>query len=311
MSGVGLLGLALPSALTIRVDRKSGLLNLNYRSLLRKTDKKIPLREIESIDIEDHRVLITERGGRTTPLRSYHETKARVKHGRLAKRLRELIGVGGSDGPTLRTLTGQDERVNRQIRRQQETLTGPNAEMRESEGVRWNVQSAGMGKVPVTRWFSPDYKTDGPFVYVAQIPAREPTVGGMIGTRFTRGWIGKLAARASMALYGFVGDDVQSSQSAQVLALDPPLNRDFMAFSPDEVVARQLLNPQVVGALADWAARHPLKVVRVGNGTGQLAVLFSPSGVYAATIGLMDPTKLAELAAIGKELVKHLRQNAS
>ena len=83
--------------MTIRVDRESGLLSLTYRSLLRRSSKEIPLHEIESVDIEDDRVVITERNGRVTPLRSYQERQASIKHHRLAKRLRELIGVGGSD----------------------------------------------------------------------------------------------------------------------------------------------------------------------------------------------------------------------
>jgi hypothetical protein len=38
-------------------------------------------------------------------------------------------------------------------------------------------------------------------------------------------------------------------------------------------------------------------------------VLFSPGGVYAATPGTLDPARLAELAAIGTELVKAQRRN--
>ena len=307
--GAGLLALALPSALTIRVDRESGLLSLTYRSLLRRSSKEIPLHEIESVDIEDDRVVITERNGRVTPLRSYQERQASIKLHRQAKRLRELIGVGGSE-PSLRMLTGQDEKVNTQIRRQQEALTGANDEMRETAGVRWSVQSTGMGRMPVTRWLSPDFKTNGTFVYIAQMPAQQPG-GGMIGKWLTHGWIGKLAGRASMALYGFVGDDVPGSNAATIVGLDPPLDREFTAISPDAATARQILNPPVARALVDWAARHPLKTIQSGNTSEQLAVLFSPSGVYAATPGTLDPARLAELAATGTELVKAQRRNVS
>src|SRR5262249_53811424 len=196
-------------------------------------------------------------------------------------------------------LTGQDASVNRKIRRQQEALTVPNDPTSETAGVRWNVQSTGMGKQPVTRWFSPDYKTNGTFVYVAQIPARKPTVGGMFGSLFTGGVIGKMAARASMALYGFTGQDLPGSDQAEVLPLDPPLDSNFMALSPDASAAREILSPSVAVALDAWAARHPLGAVQVGS-PAQLVVLFSPVGVYAATPRLLDPSQLAELAATGE-----------
>jgi hypothetical protein len=306
LCGAGLLMVALFPVLTVRVDRESGLLTLTYRSLLTKRVKEIPLQRIDSIDVERYGVVITESDGHVTPLRFLK--KAPVWTRRVANRLRELAGVGGSDGETLRMLTGQDESVNRQIRRRQENLTGLNDPMSETAGVRWNVQSTGMGRQPVTRWFSPDYKTNGTFVYIAQVPARMPTVGGMVGKLFTRGVIGKLAARASMARYGFAGEDLPDSNLARVLPLDPPLDSHFMALSPDASAARRILNPSVAEALDEWASRHPLRAVQVGSAAEQLVVLFSPSGVYAATPRLLDPSHLAELAATGAELVKAQRR---
>ena len=307
LCAVGLLMVALFSVLTIRVDRESGLLTLTYRSLLTKRVKEIPLHKIDSIDVEGYGVVITESDGRVTPLRSLK--RAPVWRRRVASRLRELASVGGSDGGTLRMLTGQDKSVNRQIRRQQEILTGPNDPISETAGVRWNVQSTGMGRQPVTRWFSPDYKTNGTFVYIAQVPARKPTVGGMVGKLFTGGVIGKLAARASMALYGFAGEDLPDSNLAELLPLEPPLDSHFTALSPDASAARQILNPSVAEVLDEWASRHPLRAVQVGNAAEQLVVLFSPSGVYAATPRLLDPSQLAELAATGAELVNAQRRD--
>jgi hypothetical protein len=306
LCGTGLLMVALFSVLTIRIDRESGLLTLTYRSLLTNQVKKIPLHKIDSIDVEGYGVVITQSDGQVTPLRSLK--RAPVWRRRVAHRLRELAGVGGSDGAILPILTGQDESVNRQIRRRQEDLTGPNDPMSETAGVRWNVQSTAMGRQPVTRWFSPDYKTNGTFVFIAQIPARRPTLGGMVGRLFTRGVIGKLAARASMALYGFAREDLPDANLAQVLALGPPLDAHFMALSPDASAARQILNPSVANALDGWAARHPLGAIQVGSAAEQLVVLFSPSGVYAATPRLLDEYQLAELAATGAELVKAQRR---
>jgi hypothetical protein len=73
-----------------------------------------------------------------------------------------------------------------------------------------------------------------------------------------------------------------------------------MAFTSDPAGARQILNPWVERPLADWAQKYPLKQ---GN-TNQLAVIFSPQGVYLATMGLVNPEFLQELTALGVELVK-------
>ena len=78
--GVGLLMVAIPSMLTIRVDRFCEILTLAYRSLLTSYEEEIPLDQIASIDTESksssegtsYRVVITERDGTVTPLRSYY-----------------------------------------------------------------------------------------------------------------------------------------------------------------------------------------------------------------------------------------------
>jgi hypothetical protein len=183
--------------------------------------------------------------------------------------------------------------------------------MSETAGVSGNIQTAGRAHTPVTRWFSPDSRTDGAFVYLVQIPAFRETFAGKVGKLMTRGRIGRSLARASMALHGFVGHDVPGSNSARLVTLDPPLDRSFIAFSPDAAEARHILNPSVAEVLADWDARHPLETNQAGNGPGPLVVLFSPSGVYTATRGELDPSRRAELAAAGAGLVKARRRNAS
>jgi hypothetical protein len=213
--GLGsLLLFSLPSVLTIRADRARGVLTLTYRSLLRKTVKEISLPQIASIDIEvfsgqqspSYRVVITQRDGQVTPLRYYSPGDKKD----LANRLRELTGVGGS------TVFASH--------RPYEALIAPYAQLRETSGVRWNVGSSDMRGVPVTRWFSPDSKTKATFVYLAQKPASQKSVKGMIG---------RIAMRASMARYGFSGDDVPGSDEGEMLVFDHRLDQDFMAFSPD------------------------------------------------------------------------------
>lgn len=164
--------------------------------------------------------------------------------------------------------------------------------------------SAWAGSPPRTG-FRPT-STRGTFVYLAQIPAQKSSSGGL----FTRGVIGKLAARASLALYGFAGEDLPDSNQAKLLPLDPPLDSHFMGLSPDPSVARKILSPRVADTLDDWAAGHPVKTVQTGNASEQLVVLFSPRGLYVATLGLVDPSRLAELTAIGVELVKAQNKQA-
>jgi hypothetical protein len=265
-----LLVFALASVLTIRADRARGSLTLTYRSPLWKTVKEVPLHRIASIDVEvfpgrngpSSRVLITDKDGQVTPLR-YSSSGDKQD---LANRLRKLTGVGGS------TIYAQY--------RQYAALIAPYAQMRETSGVRWNVQSTDMGGTPLTRWFSPDDKTEDTFVYIAQKPAWQGSFGGMIG---------RAAMRASLARYGFAGKDVPGSDGGEMLALHRRLARDFLAFSPDPSEAGRILNRRVVEVLDDWAERHPLRMIQVvGKSLGQLVVLYSPSGVYVATTSVGD-----------------------
>jgi hypothetical protein len=288
----GLLLFSLASVLSIRADRARGFLTLTYRSLLRKTVKEIPLHQIASIDIEvyrgqspSYRVVITESDGQVTPLRYYSPGNKKD----LANRLRELTGVGGS------AIFVRDP--------QYMALIAPYAEMRETSGVCWNVQSIDMGGVPVTRWFSPDCKTKATFVYIVQKPASQKSY---------RGLIGRAAMRVSMARYGFGGEDAPGSEEGEMLVLDRRLDREFMAFSPDPSAACRILNPRVVELLDDWAERHPLKMIQVvGKSLGQLVVHYSPNGVYAATIQVGDSSQLEELIDTGLQLVKAQRRSSS
>ena len=105
-----------------------------------------------------------------------------------------------------------------------------------------------------------------------------------------------------MAMYGFSEDEVPGKGQAHLLDFTE-LEPHFMALSPDQSAARQILNTFVVQVLADWGERHPLAAIQVGDKLGQLVVLYSPKGVYAATIGTLAPSQLNELAATGVQLV--------
>ncbi len=314
LGGVGLLMVVLPSMLTIRADRENRILYLCYRSLLTSQVKEIPLDQIASIDAEsrrisDHRgvyrVVITERDGTVTPLRSHYGRWDRE----LQKRLWELTGVHGSTGgPSslsegFAMLTGRDETVNQEMRDRQENLTGSSDEIRETADITWSIQSSAMGRVPVTRWFSPDFKTNGTFVYIVQ----KSPAAGMMARFFSRGIIGRKLTLASMAMYGFADDDIPGKGQARPLDFSE-LEPHFMALSPDRSAARKILNTFVVQVLADWGEHHPVArkshtTKLDGNDFVQLVVLYSTNGVYAATIGTLASSQMAELAATGLKLV--------
>jgi hypothetical protein len=109
----------------------------------------------------------------------------------------------------------------------------------------------------------------------------------------------------SIGMYGFRGEDTPGLNTAEVLpSLDPHLDSHFSAFASDPGTARQILNPWIAAPLADWATRYPLKQLQKPGLFGQLVVLFSPRGVYVASLGTMIPEALEELTNLGVELVK-------
>jgi hypothetical protein len=289
--GLGsLLLFSLASVLTIRTDRSRGFLTLTYRSLLRNTVKEIPVDRIASINVEvyrgqspSYRVVIVEKNGQMTPLRYYTPGNKQE----LANRLREMTGVSGF-------FVSSAEYA---------ALIAPYAEMQETSGVCWNLQSIEMQGVPITRWFSPDFKTKRTFVCIIQKPASQKSVRGMVG---------RTAMRVAMGRYGFDGDDAPGLDEGEMIELDRRLDDDFGAFSSDPSAASHILNGRVVKRLDHWAERHPLHTIQaVGKSLGQLAVLFSPNGVYAATIQVGNSSQLDELIDLGVHLVKSQRHESS
>jgi len=80
-----------------------------------------------------------------------------------------------------------------------------------------------------------------------------------------------------------------------------------MAYTSFPAAAHELLNAKVAALLADWAARYPLNPSQRKAGNGQLMTLFGPTGVYLATLNLLQPSQAHELVAMGVELVKSQR----
>lgn len=309
---IGAFMLVLTSNLTITADRLTRSLSLDYRSVLRHDLKQISFEEIAGIDVQQrishsrgrtrhtYRVAIRKTDGQLLPLRSYYSSGSMDKQ-QLASQLSAFIGVPETGPAPMASFASALQAAQTVIQQQQEALTGPADGWRETNGVHWQVQGVAMGGAPAARWFSPDFKTPGSFLFLAQKPSGQTAGfgGGLLAS------LGNTLFKQSLSLYGFRAEDTPGLDSAAALAaLDPRLEPDFAAFTNDPNSARQTLNPWAVMPLADWARRYPLAQFQMGARFGQLAVLFGPNGTYLAVPGQLRPDQADELTALGVELVR-------
>lgn len=312
---IGFLIVMFVPAITINIDRMSRTLQVCSRSLLISRAKEFQLQDIASIDAEESddggtfRLVITECDGTVTPLRSHYGSWNRE----LQRRLWKMTGVSGAAGTSgslsgaLQMLTGRDEIVNQEMQDRQELMTAPGEDILESADVSWQLQSIGMGRVPLTRWFSPDFKMQAAFVFIIQkSPSTNP-----LSRLLSRGIIGRRGILASMAMHGFSDVDAPGKSGARlldVMALEP----HFAVITSDESAAQEILDHSIVRTLIDWATRHPIGGIRRlphdfkitdSADLGALAVLYGPQGVYAATVGTLASEPLTELGKTGMKLV--------
>ncbi len=312
LAGVGLILLLTATVLTITADRTNGMLTLRYRSLLFLGSKKeIPLSEIAAVQVEmsqsgsrssrggssgpSYRIVVVRKDGQVVPFRSYYSGGASGKQKKAAQ-LRAFLGVEGADQTPLGMLKTGMQEVQQRFQEQQESMTGSQDAEHVTDGVHWKVSTVTFGASAITHWFSPDFQCVSGFLFLTQKVEGQKTVGGGLG---------KMLYQQSVGLYGFSSEDTPGLSAAEVLpSLDPQLDSHFSAFTSDSGAARQILNPWIAAPLADWATRYPLKQVQKPGLFGQLVVLFSPRGVYVASLGTMIPEAVEELTNLGVELVK-------
>ena len=103
-----------------------------------------------------------------------------------------------------------------------------------------------------------------------------------------------------MKIYNFDEADTPNLSNADLFPLDAHLEGDFFAYTNNKALAQNILNPWVKWPLADWARKHPF----TQGSTDQLAVLFSPRGLYLAVMGYVNQEYLDELAHLGAELIR-------
>ncbi|MBN2116618.1 MAG: hypothetical protein JW730_08610 [Anaerolineales bacterium] len=307
----GLVLLLAAWGLTITADRNTRILRLQYWSLyfLRRT-REIPFDEIASIRVDSmrsatddqhspsYRIEAIRKDGSVIPFRTAYSSGSSSKQ-KIADQLRAFIGLGETfDESPAGFMRAINQAATLEAARQQEAQTGPNEQERITNGVHWKLQSTALGASPVTRWHSPDFKTRGGFLFLAQKVPGQSTGGFMAA-------IGKALFQQSISMYGFTADDAPNVSQAEMLtSVSPQLDSHFMAFTNIQAEARQILNPWMQHPLADWGQRYPLKQFQTKGSAAQLVVLFSPNGVYVATLGTLQPDQVEELTDLGVEMVK-------
>jgi hypothetical protein len=305
---IGLFLILFGSIGTISADRVTQMLTVSFRSPLRSSKKEVPFAEIAAIQLEMNpsrsgrsrggptfRIVTVRKDGQIVPSYSYFSSRSMEKD-RIVEKLRAYVGVGGDDPGFGRPFQAASQMARQKFQEQQETITGSEAEGHITDGVHWTLETKAFGGMPVSRWHSPDFKCDGNFLYLTQKVEGQGAQGGLMAT------MGRMVYKTSMTLFGFSGELTPNENRAEVLApLDPQLENDFSAYTSDSRWARQILNPWAMKTLAAWAQSHPLTK---SNRSDQLAILFSPEGLYLATMGLTNPEFLDEAAKLGAELVK-------
>ena len=312
LGAFGLILLLTATVLTVTADKNLGLLTLRYRNLLFIGSKKeIPLSEIAVVQVQmsrsrssrseggssapSYRIAIVRKDGQIIPFRSYYSGGAAGKQ-KKAQQLRTFLGVEGEDQTPLGMLKIGTRMVQERFQEQQESMTGSLEEEHITDGIHWKLRTVTFGASAITHWFSPDFKCVNGFLFLTQKISGQKTVAGGFG---------KMLYQQTIGLYGFSKEDTPDLNKGEILpVLEPQLDSHFSAFTSDPDAARQILNSWIAAPLADWAIRYPLKQMQKPGLFGQLVVLFSPRGMYVASLGTLIPEAVDELTKLGVELVK-------
>jgi hypothetical protein len=232
-----------------------------------------------------YRLTLLRKDGQVIPFRSSSSSGWKGKE-RRAGQLREFLGIQDANRIPAGILPAELSRA---------------AEIHETNGVHWQIQpmyTARSSAPTGARWHSPDFRTPGIFLFVAQKDEGQQSRGFLAS-------LGSMFIRQALSLHGFSPEDTPGLEQAVTLApLEPAIERHFMAYTNSPSLAHPLLNARVAARLADWAACHPLKQSQSGSGYGQLMTLFGPNGVYLATLNLLQSDQAHELVSLGVELVK-------
>lgn len=313
--GFGLFMLLVNYGLTITASKQDQVLRLDYRSLLLHSVKEIPLSEIANIRIDSRSqrtkssgssgrsvtycTILEKKNGEKVPFRSFYSGGFFRKQ-KIVDGLRTFLDLPETlDESPVGILRAMPEIGKEIAARQQQALAGSSAKEQVTSGVHWQFQPIGMGVNPATRWFSPDFKTQGGFLYLAQKVTGQNSTGGFMAS------LGNMLFKQALSMYGFRADDIPNlDQADAVSSLPGRIEPYFSAFGNLGSETMQILNPWAQTKLADWGERHPLKQLQSSASMSQLSILFSPKGVYLVTMGTLSQEQMDEITNIGIELVK-------
>ena len=310
---IGLLMGLLPSILNVYADRGRRILVIERASLIRRKQIEVPFENIQRIFVDRrvskdsdgyrsdvYQVILVLGNGERVPLRESY-SGARKKHERFADIIASEVGVDQVDhapdsiGEALAMamqLTPADE---------QESITGIAPGEHESNGVRWQLETFNLGGTAesstVHRWSSMNVDTPNDFVFIVQ------KMEGMGEQRGLMKLAGKFLFKTSLQMYGFDESFAPGLEKAETVEdVDERLVDKFLIYTSDPELSRQLLNPWMVRPLLSWSERYELSPGE--KEMHQLAVLFSPYGLYVSQLGQLDRAEVDELVALGVELVK-------
>jgi hypothetical protein len=307
---IGLLLVVLSMVLVVRLDRGGRVLTVQRIGLVRRSIQELAVSEIQAVVVQQsqnrdrdsgptYRVVIVMENGEAVPLRSYYSSGYQSKE-ETAQRLREAIGVEGHD----QTPQGVLEMASQFVQGvyQPDGVGLGEMEEQETNGVRWQMQTVALGASPVTRWLSKDFTYPDQFLYLVQ-KIENKDGGGIV-----MNLMGNTLMRQSLRIYGFSDADLPNIEDAVVLdEVDNRLDKYFMGYASDELDAPGLINTWVVDPLLTWAEAHPMRQGRKQREDfSQLAVLFSPNGVYLSCLGELTEDETEQLVNLGVEVVRAL-----
>jgi len=289
----------------IDANRNTQLLTVRTIAMIHGSYKEIPFNDIAAIQLEMNptnssrqrggltcRIVAVRKNGEHVPMSFFFNVGNKGKE-QMVEKLRACLNVKGDDAGMGNVFQVASQLAGQQFQKEQEAVTSSEVEEHVTDGVHWTLETQAFGGMPVSRWHSPDFKSSGFFLYLVQKTPGERTSGGLMA---------KTLYKTSMALFGFSGNLTPNERQAELLSpLDPQLENDFSAYTSNTNQAHQMLNPWTIEALAVWAQSHPPAKSNRGD---ELAVLYSPAGLYLATMGLTNPDFLDEVAKLGAELVK-------
>ena len=308
---LGLLALLFAFVLEIKGDSTTRTLSISRRGLIQRYYREFSFNEISTIQLgsrrstdddgrssTNYRIEINLKNGEMVPIRKNYSGGRRGKE-KKASELREFIGVGGMDssmgGMFNAAMEMAKQTVTPQMREEQESITGDQDQIHERDGIRWQLKTLGFGSMAIARWNAIDYFLPPTrFLYLVQKREGQieiPSVGFLDTVQ------DKLFSQ-SLKVYGFGEKDAPNAANALQPKLENQLGELFLAHASDEVLATHILNAQTKALLVDWATKHP-----AGKDTSeQMAILFSPTGLYLTMPGYLNAEYLDELAGFGSKL---------